>query len=182
MPGEPKGFAMSDSILLVHTNRANSALNMSIAAAIAVLLTLFTIHHISVSTFLPETPNEWVRAIFDNIVLVGLTMLPLYFLGRVVFYHLLVITRGYVAILDDAGIRIVRHGRMQIVPWDEMLEFSISDRIMEIGINRSIRPGQRRVHRERISLRYSDVTTAEILRRVAYERPDLLNADIRRDS
>lgn len=173
---------MSDSILLVQTNRANSALNLSIAAALGLGLSVFTVHHIWASTFLPETPNQWVRAVFDNAVLIVLTLIPLCLLLRIIFYHLLLISRGYVAMFDDSGIRIVRHGRIQIIPWDDILEFSVSERIVTIGINRSIRPGERLVHHERVSLKYSDVTTAEILRRVGYERPDLVNPSVRRDA
>ncbi len=172
---------MSDGVLIVQTNRASSALNVGIALVLAALLSTVTVRYIAASTFFPETPNQWVRAVVDNLILIVLTLVPLVVLGRVILYHALIVSHGYVAMLDDRGVRIVRHGRMRIVPWSEMLEFSIVDRLMSIGVDHSIRPGQRRIVYERVSLKYSQITANEILRRVRYERPDLLDSTIRRD-
>lgn len=171
---------MASNVLLVETNRGNSAINLLISLSVSAVLVIFSMHHIAASNDFPSTPNQWVAAIFKNLPLLVFVLIPLFFLIRVALYHALVMSRGYVAMIDDVGIRVVRHGHVQLLRWNEMVELAVADRIISVGIDRSIRPGQRRIHREKVSLKYSAITTKEILRRISLERPDFFNTTVKR--
>lgn len=173
---------MKDGRLLVQTNRPNVMLNLGITIGLIVLLILFVFSYVARAALSPQTPNQWVAAIFDNLPLIVLTGIPVGILAKIARDHIRMISHGYIAILDDIGIKVQTERTVQVLAWSDIVRFAIVDRIMTVGIDRTVRPGQRRIQDRKISLRYSSITNAEILRRVAYERPDLVDGSVRRDS
>lgn len=172
---------MNEARLLVETNRPNVILNLAIALGFFITLFLFVASYLARATLSPNSANQWVAVILDHFYLIALVSIPLFVLGRIIRDHVRLINHGYIAILDRNGIKVKTDGKIQHYSWSDIVRFEIVDRIMLIGVDRSIRPGRRKIHTNKVSLRYSSVASDEIIRRVAYERPDLFDTSIRRE-
>ncbi len=173
---------MSEARLLVETNRPNVILNLGIACALFVILFLFLFTYVVSSSTGVWSVNNSVAMILDNFLTIFIVAIPLAFLGKIIKDHILMINYGYIALLDDKGIKIRSFRHTIHVSWSDIVQFRVVNRIMLIGTDRSMRPGRRKIQTRKVSLRYSSITTDAIIRRVAYERPDLIDPSIRRDS